>query len=980
MTDFWRFLPCGRQVENILLPNCGRPCSTGCMASGKLTVETKLDSNGNTLTAMKATKSSWIERLVYLDGRPFSFAGREYLLSIYNSNHPKKLLICGRQVEKCQHVDAPVSLASGIEVPISSLLAGDIVIGFSDQGKQEATKVIQSVTNGKKPCLKIQTRLGSTLIVTHNHPLRKLLEWVPAQELNKFDKIASLRTIGKFGTKKNPLAAMVGLLLGDGCLCGSTENYGRVGFTKENVAVRNWFKSFIPLAGYPETLKEYQKNNSGTYNHTFKVSPDFLAWLTSTGLWGTRSGTKFIPDECFEYDKESTRELLRGLWATDGHCKNKTKCAVDLVYCSTSERMARQVRLLLRKFGVITTYRTYKPKKGNLAHLIRVITRKSVEAFYNEIGPIPGKPFHVPKVESNSNLDTLPKEIYDVVFKIRDRQSYNPGYSDGRSFSKDLGFRFDRSYCPTYRKIEVVQNLFQDKLLQTILDADTVWDEIVSVENVGDQPTWAIQTESETYTSDFVVQHNSTMLANEIIVSSVVNNYHKALYISPSHLQTRQFSNGKLRPWIEDSPLLSKYYVTSAESSQVFERGFSNGSICFLRSAFLNADRSRGLSANLLTLDECQDLLTSNIPIIEECLSHAEEPKEIISGTPKSLDNFLETSWQMSSMCEWLVPCYKHLPTHWNYLDMKTIGKSGLICNKCGSSIHSQQGKWVAFNDKRDLMGYRISQLQVPWFGNQTKWSELLFKLKTYGKAQFHNEVLGISYDSASKPLTRIDLMQCCTSKYPFRHVPDQWTKRLELFAGIDYGEGSDGTELGNKGKVKNASYTILTIGTYIDPKHFHIFFFKRYTGRDALPGNCIADLISTIRAFNVKVVGADWGHGWGVNERLEDALGPRRLIKFQHVGSQKERMKYDDIGHKFQLARNEVMSDMILNIKDCKIVFPAWESVKEFLEDYEHIYSEYNEYSRTLRFDHKASEPDDAFHASLYCLEAANNYYQRTL
>jgi hypothetical protein len=69
-----------------------------------------------------------------------------------------------------------------------------------------------------------------------------------------------------------------------------------------------------------------------------------------------------------------------------------------------------------------------------------------------------------------------------------------------------------------------------------------------------------------------------------------------------------------------------------------------------------------------------------------------------------------------------------------------------------------------------------------------------------------------------------------------------------------------------------------------------------------------------------------------------------------------------------------------MLNLKDCKIVFPDWELVKDYLADYEHIYSEYNENTRSMRYDHKQSEPDDAFHSSLYCLEAANLYYQRIL
>jgi len=468
----------------------------------------------------------------------------------------------------------------------------------------------------------------------------------------------------------------------------------------------------------------------------------------------------------------------------------------------------------------------------------------------------------------------------------------------------------------------------------------------------------------------------TTMLANEIIISSVIQPYYKTLYVSPSHSQTRAFSNQKLKPWITDSPIISKYFQSSKISQQVFERGFTNGSLCFLRSAFLTADRVRGLSSYMLCLDELQDLLTSNIPVIEECLSHAPNPVEIMSGTPKSLENPIQLYWEGSSQCEWLVPCERHTPTYWNYLDEHNIGLEGCICKKCGGAINPQKGQWIAFSGERDIMGYRISQLMVPWYQEPKKWKELVWKRENLSKGSLYNECLGISYDSASKPITRADLVSCCSTKHQFFAQPTPWTNRVEIFAGIDWGEGTDGTERGAKGKIRNASYTVLTLGMYLDQKHFHYFYYRRFEGKDALPGNCVNEIIRICKDFRVRCIGADWGHGWGVNERLEEAFGGHRVIKFQHVGNQRQRKKYDEIGHKFQLSRNEVITDFIMDIKDHKVIWPDWETVKQYLCDLEHIYCEYKESSRQMVYDHKPSEPDDALHASIYCKETADNYY----
>lgn len=469
----------------------------------------------------------------------------------------------------------------------------------------------------------------------------------------------------------------------------------------------------------------------------------------------------------------------------------------------------------------------------------------------------------------------------------------------------------------------------------------------------------------------------STMLGNEFIVNSIVIPYFKSLYVSPSHDQTRTFSNQKLKPWIDDSPTIQKYFQSSAVSKQVFEKSFTNGSIGFLRSAFLNADRTRGISSDQLFLDEIQDILISNVPVIVETLSHSAYGWKIFAGTPKTLENTIEQYWQLSSQCEWLVPCTRHTPTHWNFLDIPNIGKHGPICNACGKPINPAEGRWISFDSSRDIMGFRISQIMVPWmYQNQNKWKELVWKLENFSKAQFYNEVLGISYDSSTKPISRTDIISVCNPKYPYRHKPDTWTRAVEVFAGVDWGEGTDGSERSEKGKLKPASYTVLVLGTYVDPTHFHIFYYRRFTGREAHPEVCLPEIIETIKRYRAIAVGADWGHGWGVNSRLEVALGERRVMQFQHVGNQKARKKYDDIANKIQLSRTEVMTDFINDIKDGKIILPPWEEIKGLTEDWEHIYAEYNEQTRMMKYDHKLSEPDDGLHATIYCREAADVYY----
>lgn len=932
--------------------------------------------DGSTKQIIKARKSTFVHNLVHLNGEKFDFTGRDYLKPIYDADDKNVLLKFGRQTEKCLTLHSRISMADGTEKDAELTTPGDAIVAINGKGHQVIDKVLASSYNGEKPCLKIKTRLGSTLEVTYNHPLRKLLGWTNAENLKIGDKVASLRTQGKFGITRNSKAGLIGLMFGDGSF---TSNCTR--FCANNVKVQSWFKSL-----YGELRLVKSKNRSPQFHLSKRSS--FILWTKETQCFGQASHNKSLPSVCFSYDKESTRDLIRGLWATDGHCKN-VKTRVELVYCSTSKQLIRQVRTLLRKFGIVTTQREYQPKKGRKAYLIRVVTRKSIERFYKEIGPIPGKPFELPNVKSNSNLDTLPKEIHDVITAAQIKS----GIYNQRNGFHSKGLTIKKQYNPTYEKVSQLQEHLQDPIIQKALDSDIIWDEVISIEDIGIQPTWAIETGTKTFISDFVVNHNTTYLGNNLTVLSIVKPWNKSLYVSPSHTQTRQFSNEKLRPAIESSPLIRKYFQDNKVSNQVFEKGFTNGSYIFLRSAFRSADRTRGISANHLFLDEIQDFIGSEIPVIMECTSHFPDANILMAGTPKSFDNPIEEYWQETSQNEWIVKCQGC--GKFNFLDEKNIAPTekylddtlppGPVCKKCGNPIYpALHGKWMTFCHGKRIQGYRVPQIMVPWIiTTKEQWLKLLWKRDNYPFGKFYNEVLGLSYDSASKPITRDELIECCDVGH--RLWPDnpdpklvERARRMILVGGIDWGEGNDGAETGPTGKIRPASYTVFTVGTYVNPKQFKVYFVKKYVGHETEPEYVIKDVLRLCKLFNIRVVGADWGHGWGMNNQLVRRLGINHVMQFMYLPKQKQRMKWDPLGAKFQLHRNLVISELFTYLKNKNIIFPRWADIEPYAKDILNVYVEYVEYQREMKYDHRVSDPDDFLHSLNYAVIAANIYLNK--
>ncbi len=345
--------------------------------------------------------------------------------------------------------------------------------------------------------------------------------------------------------------------------------------------------------------------------------------------------------------------------------------------------------------------------------------------------------------------------------------------------------------------------------------------------------------------------------------------------------------------------------------------------------------------------------------------------------------NTLEEYWRWSTQNEWLVPCDRHTPRYWNLLDARNIGKSGLICSKqgCGRPIDPARGQWVTTAPGEFYEGYHVSQLMVPWKQSVEAWrTEIVLPLERWPEAKFYNEILGISFDSAAAPITALELQRCChpvkkvsnldTSRFTFQRGPAH--AGLRCFAGIDWGEGRQEGDV-DKGKKRFASWTVLTLGAYVNEDVFWPFLMKRYTGREIDPELIIPDVLNICGMFGVEVIGADWGHGWGMNSRLFHARGRDRVMQFAYSSSLRERKSWDPASYKFVVNRNAVLSNLFLDLKKQRFAFPEWTTFEPYAKDILADYVEYHEKTKTMAYDHPIDQPDDALHSLAYCKLAAD-------
>jgi hypothetical protein len=242
----------------------------------------------------------------------------------------------------------------------------------------------------------------------------------------------------------------------------------------------------------------------------------------------------------------------------------------------------------------------------------------------------------------------------------------------------------------------------------------------------------------------------------------------------------------------------------------------------------------------------------------------------------------------------------------------------------------------------------------VPW--KIRNWSEVLHDYENYPRAQFMNECLGISFETGTRPLTQAHVKAQCGehSMADFESLRNQ-TLNEPFFFGIDWGSG-------------NNSYTVLTVCTYVNNR-FRVVYAHRFTGEEAEPEPQIAKIIELGQRFNVALIGADYGFGFGLNHHLVRAFGNNRVHTFQHMARINKRVLFDVKMMRWKIHRTEVMSAIFEAIKKGKAEFPRWEEWrKPFAEDMTNIYSEYNDKLRMIMYDHKAGNPDDTFHSFMFC------------
>lgn len=460
----------------------------------------------------------------------------------------------------------------------------------------------------------------------------------------------------------------------------------------------------------------------------------------------------------------------------------------------------------------------------------------------------------------------------------------------------------------------------------------------------------------------------STTVSTKISNNVLLKKFSRSLYVAPLNEQVKTFSRARLDKLFRYSQkdLVRKRYMDRDLSNQVFHKEFSNGSEVYLRNCYEEADNIRGLSIDDIFIDEIQDITIDALPVIKETQTRSQTPHLFYTGTPKSLSNTIQQQWDRSSQGEWVIRC-PHCRTH-QILGVPNVTPKGFICRapRCGKDlpdIARAMGRWEHKNPDALMKGFRITQMMVPDINPASIWN----KIVTYPKNRLYNEVLGRSYDEASKPFTQALLDRITDRDIPMFVRAEGFFANRPTFMGIDWGEGE-------KNGKQGTGYTVMVIFGFNEDDEFQLLYAKRFErGEELDPDYQIEYILRMITQFRVDMTVADYGAGQKENMRLRKIL-KERFFQCHYVGRQKKNVVYEEQHFKYKLPRSYWLTKFVEFVQEENLIFAGKDTTNEMKWLHDNFLAVYSEYRHTLSgiseelfYGHSEAEPDDGVHACFY-------------
>lgn len=470
-------------------------------------------------------------------------------------------------------------------------------------------------------------------------------------------------------------------------------------------------------------------------------------------------------------------------------------------------------------------------------------------------------------------------------------------------------------------------------------------------------------------------------LGGRINIGSISQPWFTSLYISPSQIQTKRFSTGYLDIF-RDSKYINGHFVNPKDPGNVFHKSYKNKSQVYLSYAQTgaDADRVRGLTADLLCIDEVQDVSMDIIPVIAEILNTSDFGYQMFAGTSKSTANTLEQLWQQTNMMEFVKKCECCgkwvIPDNFDICMRMCADPKGLTCPYCQKPFSFLGGQWVATKPSEIRQGVHLPQMIFGANCTPKKWARMHQKIEASKKGILYtpntiaNEIFGLATDLGATSLSLGECKACSDNSWTEwpntdgSNVPDHLKPRLNSIQSVVL--GVDWSVSGSESSM--TVYTVIGIdGTG------GMAVLETAKLQDAKITDQVDIVCEIARKWQVDIVASDRGVGVLQAELMAEKLGADKVIMCQYVSSN-TRLTWNEQGGFLAADRTRAIDNVMMKIRrgPDRFLTPSWALTEGYWEDALSLYEEETRIGKRLYVKDPAI-PDDWIHSVVF----ANLGYQ---
>jgi len=403
-------------------------------------------------------------------------------------------------LRECVTGDTLVCLTDGSRVPIASLVGTQPEVWALDSEQRlvaAKSDLVWSV--GRRQVRTVHLASGRQLRATGEHRVLTGSGWKTLDELVVGDRMALAHRLPQPRTTASPSGTaceadheliLLGHLVGDGSYLPHQPLRYTTASEANSVAVTEAAMAFgCTVRRHAGRGNWHQLVISGNGNRWRPAGVG--AWLRELGIFGQRSHDKHLPEGVFRLSNEKIALLLRHLWATDGSIslrKTGARGAPRVYFSTCSPRLAHDVAALLLRFGIVARLRSVSHRGARAVHTVDVSGASDQQRFLETVGafgpreaPAAALRHYLASVRSNTNVDTLPREVmHDVRAAMRAQgiTTRRMAAMRGTAYGGSAHFNF----APSRQTVADYARLLDSPSLLQQVQNDVYWDRVVSVD------------------------------------------------------------------------------------------------------------------------------------------------------------------------------------------------------------------------------------------------------------------------------------------------------------------------------------------------------------------------------------------------------------------------------------------------------------------------------------------------------------------